>query len=105
MLSRELFADALQGVAEGELSPFRDRRQAAAIVDLCLRLFDSQCEVAAEVQRTGGGGFTSAVGDDEVPDIRVYDATEHALARRSGTVPVPLQLTAVTRRVRSRRAS
>ncbi len=105
MLSRELFADALQGAAD-EPSPLRDRGYASTVADQCLRLFETQSDVAAEIRRTGGGaGFTSTVRDDEVPDIRMYDAAEYTHAHRAGRLPAPLPLTAVTRRARNRMAS
>lgn len=105
MLSRELFADALQGAAD-DPSPFRDHGHAAAVADQCLRLFETQADVAAEIQRTGGGAaFTSTVSDDEIPDIRMYDAAEYTHAHRAGTLPVPLPLKTVARRAQNRKAS
>ncbi|MBK7723483.1 MAG: hypothetical protein IPI32_15100 [Austwickia sp.] len=106
MLTRELFADALQQAATAG-SVVHDRAHAELVAELCLRLFETQSDVAAEIQRTGGGRPTAesntAASAVDVPDIRVYDSAEHAQARRGGPAAIPLTSAALSRMVRARR--
>lgn len=76
------------------------------ITGLCLRLFATEADVAAEILRTAGSRIRSSpVRDDDVPDIRMYDAAEYARAQRAGTTPTPLSPGAAIRRARARATS
>lgn len=113
MRSRELLADALQAVA-GVPSPLQDRAHADLVAGLCLRVLQSQHEVAAQIrytefrdtqfQDTASSPRTADASGEtsQIPDIRVYDAAAHQRAAHRGQTPAPLPVSAIARRARVR---
>ncbi len=105
MLSRELFADALQSAAAAS-SPLQDRDHAERLSDLCLRLFETDTEVAEEIRRTGGGrpDILQDRAEPQLPDIRVYDVHQRPTPR-VGAMPGPLPSTAIAHLAQIRRTA